>query len=310
LQQKVATGRYTSAVAILLGTAAWAGGYVLHDEASWLSVAGGYATYLLAGLMLVSLNNAYSLLRSQPTLPLSLFFLLVAACVPLHQFTAEAAACVLFLLAVYSLFGSYQQPHPAGALFYTFVFLGMGSMFFPRMVLLVPLFLLGAYQFRSLTWKSVAGSVVGWFLPYWFLLVYALMKADMALLVEPLERMVAFGPLPGGSYQPWEWAVMGYLLVFYLISIAHLFTSGFEGKVSTRSYLVFFGWLNLFVFVYMVLQPADVPHLLPFLLIGTGVLMSNYIATTGSVVSNVIFIVAWAGLFCLYGYNLMEAGWI
>jgi hypothetical protein len=136
------------------------------------------------------------------------------------------------------------------------------------------------------------------------------MKDDMALLGKPLERMMAFGPLMEGSYQPWEWAVAGYLLVFYLISMAHLFTSGFEGKVSTRSYLVFFGWLNLFVFVYMLLQPADVPHLLPFLLIGTGVLMSNYIATTSNIVSNLIFIVAWAGLFCLYVYNLSEAGWI
>jgi hypothetical protein len=307
----VATGRYTPTVAILLGTAAWAGSYALHGGGvSWLSAVGGYATYLVAGLMLVSLNNAFSLLRSQPTLPLSVFFLLVAACVPLHRFTAEAAACVLLLLAVYALFGSYQQPHPVGALFYAFVLLGMGSVFFPRMLLFVPLFLLGAYRFRSLTWKSAMGSVVGWLLPYWFLLVYALMRDDLALVGEPLRQLVTFGPLMEGGYQPWEWAVMGYLLVFYLISMAQLFTSGFEGKVSSRSYLLFFGWLNLFVFVYLVLLPAEVPHLLPFLLMGTGVLMSNYITTTGSAVSNLIFIVAWAGLFGLYAYNLSEAGWI
>ncbi|MDR0976318.1 MAG: hypothetical protein LBL78_00975 [Prevotellaceae bacterium] len=311
MQQRVATGRYTLVVALLAGTAAWVASALWPADASWPVVAGGYAAYLATGLLLIALNKTFSFIRLQLTLPMSVFFLLVAACPPLHRFTGEAAGCVLLLLAVYSLFYSSQQAVPTtGALFYTFAFLGLGSLFFPRLVLFVPLFVLGAYRLQSLTWKSLMGSVVGLLFPCWMLLAYALMKDNMTLFYRPFEQMVHFAPLMEGKFRAWEWAVLGYLLVTYLISMFRILMSGFEGKVSTRNYLTFFGWLCLYLFAYLVLQPADVTCMLPFLLIGNSVLMANYLATTNSLLSNLVFIAGEAGIVALYLYNVVELGWI
>jgi hypothetical protein len=239
------------------------------------------------------------------------FFMLVAACPMLHRFSGEAVGSVLLLPAVYALFGGYQrQDRATGAMFYAFVFLGLGSLLFARMVLFVPLFVLAAYYLRALTWRSLLGGVVGLALPCWLLLAYALWRGDMALFCRPLERMVTFTPLLTVEFQPWEWGVLGYLLVVYLVCMSHLLMSGYEGKVSTRSYLMFFGWLCLYVFVYLVLQPGDVTQMLPFLLLGSSVLVSHYMATAGGTMSNLLFFAAWMGLFCLYSYNVVKPGWI
>ena len=83
-------------------------------------------------------------------------------CPALHPVYAGDFASIAFLISLFFLFKGYQHPRPAGTMFYSFLFIGLGSLFFPQLTLFIPLYWIGAYGFQALTPKSFFGSLIGW----------------------------------------------------------------------------------------------------------------------------------------------------
>ena len=191
-----------------------------------------------------------------------------------------------------------RLPQPAHAV----VFIGLGSLLFPQLMLFVPIFWIGAYNFQSLQPKSFFASLVGWSVPYWLLLGHALYYGQMELFCQPFRELVTFAPTRF-DYQPWELATLGYLLVLFIVSAAHCLIAGYEDKIRTRSYLHFI-LLNFCIFVYIGLQPVLSVHLMSFLLIGVSILAGHLFVLTNSRSSNIFFICAFIGLFILLGFNI------
>ena len=71
----------------------------------------------------------------------------------------------------------------------------------------------------------------------------------MELFYRPFTELVTFGkPFDLQILQPWELAVLGYLLVLFIVSAAaHCIIAGFEAKIRTRAYLQFLIDLNIFL---------------------------------------------------------------
>lgn len=197
----------------------------------------------------------------------------------------------------------YQQSKPASYLFHAFVFIGMGSLLFPQLIFFVPVFWIGAYSFQSLHPKSFFASLIGWSVPYWFLLGYAYLSGHMDLFYQPFLELVNFRSILLG-FRPWELATIGYILLLYMVSSSHCLIAGYEDKIRTRSYLHFLIFLNFCIFVYIGLQPALYPHLFSLLLIGTSILIGHLFVLTNSRSSNLFFIIMLVGLFTLFGFNL------
>lgn len=138
------------------------------------------------------------------------------------------------------LFKSYQQAQAAGYLFYSFFFIGAGSILFPQFTILSVLWLLEAYRFQSLTPRSFCGALLGWMLPYWMLFGHAFFYNEMELFYRPFNQLLAFGEVFNLQIlQPWELAILGYLLVMFIVSAVHCIAAGFEDKIRTRAYLQF-----------------------------------------------------------------------
>ena len=205
--------------------------------------------------------------------------------------------------SLYFLFKSYQQSKSASYLFHAFVFIGMGSLLFPQLIFFVPVFWIGAYSFQSLHPKSFFASLIGWSVPYWFLLGYAYLSGHMDLFYQPFLELVNFRSILFG-FRPWELATIGYILLLYMVSSSHCLIAGYEDKIRTRSYLHFLIFLNFCIFVYIGLQPALYPHLFSLLLIGTSILIGHLFVLTNSRSSNLFFIIMLVGLFTLFGFNL------
>ena len=169
--------------------------------------------------------------------------------------------------------------------------IGLGSLLFPQLMLFVPIFWIGAYNFQSLQPKSFFASLVGWSVPYWLLLGHALYYGQMELFCQPFRELVTFAPIRF-DYQPWKLATLGYLLVLFIVSAAHCLIAGYEDKIRTRSYLHFLILLNFCIFVYIGLQPVLSVHLMSFLLIGVSILAGHLFVLTNSRSSNIFFICA------------------
>lgn len=324
LQNRITAGRFTLPVAILLSISCWVLGYILLPETpvqnsgyalwetlinnslptTWASVSLSFIIYGIIGYSLIELNNLFAIIRMRASVQTSIYFLLVSICPALHELYAGDVASVTFLLSLFFLFKSFQHPYPAGNLFYSFLFIGMGSLFFPQLTMFVPLLWIGAYSFQALTLRSFFAGLVGWALPYWFLLGYAYFYDTIELFYQPFIELTSFHPITMQSFSLWEIATLGYLFILFLVSYIHCLVAGYEDKIRTRSYLYFLIFLCFCTFVYILLQPTLTLHLLPILLISASILIGHFVALTNSRLSNVLFICALLGLVLLFGFNV------
>ena len=308
LQNRITAGRFTLPAAILLSLFCWIltsillpevpvikSSYLLWDTIidgyipAWASTPLSFIFYGVVGYFLIELNNTFAIIRMRASVQTAIYFLFISVCPALHPVYAGDFASIAFLISLFFLFKGYQHSRPAGTMFYSFLFIGLGSLFFPQL---------------ALTPKSFFGSLVGWALPYWFLLGHAYFYDEMGLFYQPFIELATFHPINLWDFPLWEIATLGYLFVLYLVSSIHCLVAGYEDKIRTRSYLHFLIFLSFCIFAYILLQPVLTVHLLPLLLIGVSILTGHFVVLTNSRASNVFFICALAGLVLLFGFNI------
>lgn len=327
LQSQVTTGRLTLPVVILICALCWVLTYFLFpdsiasttskDSSSFLQstrdlLLPGWAERIISflvcaiiGYFLIELNNQFSIIRMRASMQTAIYFLLVTVCPGMHLLYIGDIVALGSLISIYFLFKSYQQAQAAGYLFYSFFFIGAGSILFPQLTILSVLWLLESYRFQSLTPRSFCGALLGWMLPYWMLFGHAFFYNEMELFYRPFNQLLTFGEVFNLQIlQPWELAILGYLLVMFIVSAVHCIAAGFEDKIRTRAYLQFLIDLTLFLFLQIALQPIYCSALLPLLIISSSILIGHFFVLTNSKSSNVFFIISLVGLILLFAFNI------
>lgn len=271
----------------------------------WANRIISFVLYAAIGYFLIEINNTFAIIRMRASVQTAIYFLLVTICPGMHLLYAGDIAAVAFLISLYFLFKSYQHPRPVGYIFHSFVFIGVGSLIFPQLLYLTPLWLAGAYFFQSLTIRSFCGALIGLSVPYWFLFGHAFFYGQMELFYQPFIELIHFQPVePGKVLKLWELVTLGYLFILFIVSAVHCIVSGFEDKIRTRSYLHFLIFLNLCLFLFIFLQPAHCMDLLSLLLIGVSILVGHLFVLTSSKASNLFFIGSMTGLILLFCFNV------
>lgn len=327
LQNQVTAGRFTLPVVILICTLCWVSTYFLFPDLmtaptqenlssfwqsardfllpGWAERIVSFLVYAVIGYFLIELNNQFGIIRMRASMQTAIYFLLVTACPEMHLLYAGDIAALTFLISIYFLFKSYQQSRAAGYLFYSFLFIGAGSILFPQLTVLSVLWLFEAYRFQALTPRSFCGALLGWMLPYWMLFGHAFFYNEMELFYRPFIELTTFGDVFNLQIlQTWELAVLGYLLVLFIVSAVHCIAAGFEDKIRTRAYLQFLIDLTIFLFLLIAIQPNYCSDLLPLLMISCSILIGHFFVLTNSKSSNVFFIVSLVSLILLFAFNI------
>ena len=327
LQNQVTAGRFTLPVVILICTLCWVSTYFLFPDLitsttqenlssfwqsardfllpGWAERIVSFLVYAVIGYFLIELNNQFGIIRMRASMQTAIYFLLVTACPEMHLLYAGDIAALAFLISIYFLFKSYQQSRAAGYLFYSFLFIGAGSILFPQLTVLSVLWLFEAYRFQALTPRSFCGALLGWMLPYWMLFGHAFFYNEMELFYRPFIELTTFGDVFNLQIlQTWELVVLGYLLVLFIVSAVHCIAAGFEDKIRTRAYLQFLIDLTIFLFLLIAIQPNYCSDLLPLLMISCSILIGHFFVLTNSKSSNVFFIVSLVSLILLFAFNI------
>lgn len=326
LQGQITAGRGTLPAVILICTICWVSTSLLLPESttingegvstlwqstrnlltsSWAEQIISYLVYALIGYFLIEINNQFGIIRMRASMQTAIYFLLVTACPMMHLLYAGDIASIAFLISIYYLFRSYQQPKAAGYLFYSFAFIGAGSIIFPQLTFLSVLWILEAYRFQSLTSRSFCAALLGWMLPYWLLFGHAFFYNQMELFYHPFNELLTFGELFNiQQLQLWELIVLGYLFLLFIVSAVHCIIAGFEDKIRTRAYLHFLIDLTLFLFLSIVVQPVHYTNILPLLLISNSILIGHFFVLTNSKISNWFFIISLITLILIFGFNI------
>lgn len=318
-QNKVAAGRFTLPVALLTAAACWTAAILLRTDvaggADWplwfrgvesrlpggmfLPLA-GFALHVLACFLLINLNNVFALIRIRTSVQSFLYLLLAAAFPQSYGSLPGLLAGLCFLAAFYLLFGSYRQEKSSGALFGTFAFAGIASLFVPQSLPLAPLLWVGAANFQSLNLKSLLASLLGFAFPWWMLLGYTVLtNTTQTFFCQLFEETILFRPA-GYGFESWMVLPLAFLFLLFAVSALHCLFNGYEDKIRTRSYLHFLISFGVCLFAGIGLQPYLLTALCPLLLTIVSVLTGHLFALTGSRLSNVFFVVSLIGILSMF----------
>ncbi len=264
----------------------------------------GFALHVLASILLINLNNVFTIIRIRTSLQ-SFFYLLLAAALPsLYGVIPGLLAGLCFLTAIYLLFGSYRQEKSSGALFNSFAFAGIASLFVPQSLLLIPLLWIGASSFQSLNLKSLFASLLGFALPWWMLLSYAVLtETTQEFFSQLFDETVLFRPL-GYGFDPWMVLPLGLLFLLFAASTLHCFLSEYEDKIRTRSYLHFLMLFGIYLFVGICLQPYLLTAFSSLLLMVVSLLAAHLFALTSSRWSNFFFVIILIGILSIFIFHV------
>ena len=269
---RVGTGMYTLPVATALTTLVW----MAPDVADWRR----WVALLAVGLtayQLIELNNRNTLLRVRSRMVSATFLALMAACPALHEWQPGLLAPLCLSASFIPFFRAYQKRDAAPDVFRTFLLAGLGSLFYPPLLCLLPCYWLGLLvQLRALSGRTFVASLLGAALPYWLLGVVALWRGDLT------EAAAAWAgtfrtPLPDfRQLDPAQLAQGGFLVVLMLLAIVHFFRTAYNDKIRTRMFFYVFIVMDMVLLVGLFARPQDFNMLYSLLAAAGAPLVGHY----------------------------------
>lgn len=321
-QYEVATGKLTLPVTILLSTVLWIvfsffkpiptlnSSYPFWQMLlEWVpgNVSGNIFCFLCYGViayLLIEFNNAYSIIRMRTSLQTSVYLLMILAFPFLHRLNIGCLVSLCTIISLYLLFRCYQKQQPVGYFFHSMLFMGIASLLFPKILLLVPVFLIGIYNFKALTMRTFFAGMMGLTLPYWFLFGHAFYHGKMDLFYIPFKELVCFQPLFSLNLGISFYISAGFTFFLLLVSSIHYWITSYEDKIRIRAYLNFLIIFSFSTIIFGVLQVQYVEILLQVLLPVVALLMGHLFALSHTKVSNLFFIFSILLLVIIMCYNL------
>lgn len=302
-QNKVAASYLTLPVAALLSTILWWSEGIFSQNLVFGWLVCGLMTYLW-----VETNNTYSLLRVRSRMTPALYALLMGAMFFLHPLQDSSFVACSMLISYYLLFGAYQQSHAILPLFHAFLFISIGSLFFPQVLYFVPFYLwYSLLHLRALTWRTFWAAMTGLLLPYWFMAGYYFYWGDFGPFLEHIGKLTAFQPLDPTNSSCWDLlriSSVSYVAFFSLVGILHYVRTSFNDKIRTRMYLYILMTQELLIMAFLLLQPVHFNILSGLLFMNSVPFISHYFALTHSRFSQILFILFILGFIVLAAINL------
>lgn len=274
LRHHIVTGGLTLPLTVTLTLVLW----VLPDTSDSL-LWGGAAVTLFTAYMVMELNNRFSLLRIRSRMMSTLFLWLMLACPMLHSWSADAVPMVCLAACYFMLFCSYQQIHPEGYVFYAFLLTGVGSLFFPPMLLLA----LGHYTsmtflLRCMNWRSLAAGLLGLALPYGIVAGYAIWQNQLDTAFGYLSGWFVFSAHNYAQLTLCQLAMAVFVTIYAFLGLIHLFRTAYNDKIRTRMLFYVIVTQEVLLFAMLCLLPTHFEALLRLFILNSTPLIAHYLA--------------------------------
>jgi len=244
-----------------------------------------------ATLLMVYLNNSNALIRIYSRMVSAAYMLLsLTALFVLGSWKPQAAAISLILFFIF-LFKSYQDRRASAMVFYAFAFLGVGSLFFPYLLYLVPVFwvILGT-NIMSLSLHNFVASLLGLLAPYWFALCYYLYVGNVEPLALHFVQLAHVHPLTGIlQYTTLQYLSLAWVLIMGITGMVHFLRTSYKDKIRTR--MIFYTFITTFVLLLglLVVVPNELPTVLSLIIVCVAPLLGHYFALTHTRLTNISF---------------------
>lgn len=294
----MATGRFTLPVVILICLLLWGSTFQEWNELISLGVT------VIIGYVFIETNTTFNLIRTRTSMPVCLYWLIATALFFLHPFEWTNLVPLVFILATYQLFHSYESVSSSPFIFHSFLFIGLGSIAFPQLLYMVPMLWGSMIPFRAISIKSFLASIIGLMTPYWFIFGYALYFNEMHILLTPLREAAHLYPIDYSHLTLPEIASWGFITLLLIVSGFHYWQISYMDKTRTRIYHSYLAIAGFWATLLSILQPVHWCEWLSIQLICTAFLCGHLFSLTRNRFSGIFFIVTFVLYILLMSFNL------
>ena len=301
LQKQIAGSRRVLLVTIVCVVMILMSGGLLRQQLWFQLSALALSTYLM-----FLLDKTSVLLRIYSQLVPSSFLVLVM--VGNLIFPSVQSTVVLVSFVGYYLFSlsTYQDSSAAGYTFYAYVCIGIASTVFIQIFFFVPLLcFLHKTKVLSMSRKSFWASLLGLFVPYWFMGVYDVYKNQFGRLIEHFTSIIIFqSPFDCSVVSTPQLLTFSYISLLAFVGISHSLGSRSGDKIRTRMFYEMFSLIDICCMAFIILQPQHFDRLLPIMIVTTAPLIAHFFAFANTTFNNIAFQLILGSAFVLTVYNL------
>lgn len=205
----------------------------------WLGYVFCLLSAIFVSLSINRLNSKYALISKQSALPGVVFVLLIGGMPLALHFNPIWIATLLFLLGLEYLFAAHDFRKVMKECFLTAFWISVAGLFSYNLVLLYPLFILLMMTLRLLNFKSFLASLIGFVLPWLFLLGSELIWGSMSDYFHYSDftwDKVAHG----FQHTALSWAyLLSIAFIFFIAALSVARAYGTKKIITRKQYLVF-----------------------------------------------------------------------
>ena len=303
IQNIVAGSRRTLPITATYAVIVWllAG---LIGQGRWLQ----FACFVLSVYLMMQLNNENLLIRIYSRMVSVSYILLSCAALFLFDSPSGAFFQPALIASIFCLFKTYQDRSSAGWTYYTFLFLGLGSLLDVHALYLLPVFwLMMILTVYSFSWHTFMASLLGIATPYWFTLAWYAWQGEGD--ISPwLQHFAEFASLQ----LPFSYSVLGLqplLLIVFLVSLfllgaIHFVVTSYKDKIRVRQMYYSLIVLMIFSCILVALMPQLYHLAFHVMIISVSPIIGHFMALTSSRLTNILFFVLAAVTLFLTSMNL------
>lgn len=303
IQNIVAESRRTLPITATYAVIVWllAG---LIGQGRWLQ----FACFVLSVYLMMQLNNENLLIRIYSRMVSVSYILFSCAALYLFDSLSSAFFQPALIASIFCLFKTYQDRSSAGWTYYTFLFLGLGSLLDVHVLYFLPVFwLMMILTVYSFSWHTFMASLLGIATPYWFTLAWYAWQGEGD--ISPwLQHFAEFASLQ----LPFSYSVLGLqhlLLIVFLVSLfllgaIHFVVTSYKDKIRVRQMYYSLIVLMIFSCILVALMPQLYHLAFHVMIISVSPIIGHFMALTSSRLTNILFFVLAAVTLFLTSMNL------
>ena len=261
---------------------------------------------LTLAVFIQQINNQYSIIRERNKLPALIFIIMVGGLMGVHTLHPVFFAGIFLTFAIYRLFSAFDQTKPYSASFDSGFLLGIGSLFYFNLLILLPAFILGiGILGREIRWRVFVIQFIGVLLPFIFGLSISVFTDSFFEIIKVFEQNI----MVPNNYLKANFILQAYIgcltlltIIGGIILIQHYDTK----KISARKFFAVFFLIFVFSVVGFIFVPATSQEMLIIIFIPVSYLFSNLITDfKRRFWSNLIFLFLFAIVVFVQCYNLV-----
>lgn len=231
---------------------------------------------LLLALLLEMLISRYQFIRIRTRLPAILFVILLGGFTGLHTLHPVYFAAVFLLLALFRLFGIFDQPKAFTGAFDVGILVGIGSLFYLHLIMVLPAIMIGIQVLsRGSQWRTYIVLLIGFLLPFIFAFSYFFyidrFREITDLIIQSTLSSVDIlrHNLPLQIY-------LGILVLFTIIASIDIAQHYDSKKVSSRKYFTVLFFIFILSLISFVFVPATSKEMLVITSVPVTFLIANF----------------------------------